>query len=124
MNGNFAALDRLLANNPALYAQTHLLSISFDPEHDTSEVLRSYGAAYTERYSKEDCKHWEFASAPAQQMKQLADFFGVFYEKDGDRITHSLSMAMIGPMGRLKPGIGETTGSLKNCSPRLTEPLV
>jgi protein SCO1/2 len=102
VNGNFATLDRLLANNPALYAQTHLLSVSFDPKHDTPEVLRSYGAAYTERYSKEDFKHWEFASAPAQEMKQLADFFGVFYERDGDRITHSLSTAMIGADGKIE----------------------
>ena len=102
MNRNFAALDRLLANDPALYPQTHLLSISFDPEHDTAEVLRSYGAAYTERYRKEDFKHWEFASAPAQEMKQLEDFFGVFYARDGDRITHSLSTAMIGADGKIE----------------------
>jgi protein SCO1/2 len=102
VNGNFAALDKSLAKSPALYAKTHLLSISFDPEHDTPEVLRSYGAAYTERYSKEDFKHWEFASAPAKEMKEVADFFGVFYEKDSDRITHSLSTAIIGPDGKIE----------------------
>ena len=102
VNGNFAALDRSVAKSPALYAKTHLLSISFDPKHDTPEVLRSYGAAYTERYSKEDFKHWEFASAPTSGMKQLADFFGVFYEQDGDRITHSLSTAIIGPDGKIE----------------------
>jgi len=102
VNGNFAALDKTLAQTPELYAQTHLLSISFDPKHDTPEVLRSYGGAYTERYTKEDFKHWEFATAPATEMKQLADFFGVFYEQDGDRITHSLSTALIGPDGMVK----------------------
>ena len=75
VNSNFAVLDKSLAGMP-LYQKTHLLSISFDPKHDTPEVLRSYGAAYTERYSKEDFKHWEFASAPADEMKNLADFFG------------------------------------------------
>lgn len=102
VNGNFAALDKTLTQTPDLYARTHLLSISFDPHHDTPEVLRSYGGAYTERYSKEDFKHWEFATAPASAMKQLADFFGVFYEQDGDRITHSLSTAVIGPAGTIK----------------------
>ncbi len=43
---NFASLDKLLAANPALYAKTHLLSVSFDPEHDTPERLRAYGATY------------------------------------------------------------------------------
>jgi protein SCO1 len=102
VNGNFAALDKTLAQTPELYGQTHLLSISFDRQHDTPDVLRSYGGAYTERYSKEDFKHWEFATAPAAEMKQLADFFGVFYEQDGDRITHSLSTAVIGPGGEIR----------------------
>jgi protein SCO1/2 len=102
MNGNFAALDKSLAQNPELYRKTHLLSISFDPKHDTAEVLRSYGGAYTEGYSKETFRHWEFASAPEREMKQLAAFFGVFYEQDGDRITHSLSTAVIGPDGEIR----------------------
>lgn len=102
VNGNFAALDKTLAQTPELYAKTHLLSISFDPTHDTPEVLRSYGGAYTERYTREDFKHWEFVTAQATEMKQLADFFGVFYEQEGDRITHSLSTAVIGPNGTVK----------------------
>src|SRR5579872_2880420 len=102
MNSNFSEIDKTLVKTPELYAKTHLLSVSFDPEHDTPAVLRSYGAAYTERYTKEDFKHWEFATSPADEMKQLADFFGVFYEKDGNSITHSLSTAVIGPDGRIE----------------------
>jgi protein SCO1 len=102
VNGNFAALDKTLAKSPDLYGKTHLLSISFDPKHDTPEVLRSYGSAYTERYTKEDFRHWEFATAPADEMKRVAEFFGVFYEPDGDKITHSLSTAVIGPDGEIK----------------------
>ncbi len=101
VNGNFASIEKTLEKDRTTYAKTHLLSISFDSKHDTPAVLRSYGAAYTERYSTEDFKHWEFASAPADQMKQLADFFGVFYQNDGDRITHSLSTAVIGPDGKI-----------------------
>jgi protein SCO1/2 len=102
VNGNFAALDKTLAKSPDLYGKTHLLSISFDPTHDTPEVLRSYGSAYTERYTKEDFGHWEFATASPDEMKRLADFFGVFYEPDGRNITHSLSTAVIGPGGEIK----------------------
>jgi protein SCO1/2 len=102
MSGNFAMLDKTLAKTPELYAKTHLLSISFDPEHDTPKVLRSYGSSYTERYSKEDFKHWEFATAPEAEMKKLADFFGIYYERDGKQITHSLSTAVIGPNGEIQ----------------------
>ena len=101
VNENFAAINKDLEKNPAAYAKTHLLSISFDSKHDTPPVLRSYGAAYTERYTKEDFRHWEFASAPQNETKRLADFLGVFYEEDGDRITHSLSTAVIGPDGKI-----------------------
>jgi protein SCO1/2 len=102
MNSNFATVDKALAKNPELYAKTHLISISFDPQHDTPEVLRSYGAAYTERYVKEDFKHWEFATSAPEELNSLADFFGVYYEKDGNSITHSLSTAVIGPDGAVK----------------------
>jgi protein SCO1/2 len=102
VNGNFAALDQTLAQSPDLYAKTHLLSISFDPQHDTPKVLRSYGSSYTERYSKEDFKHWDFATASEDEMKKLADFFGVYYERDGNQITHSLSTAVIGPGGEIQ----------------------
>lgn len=102
VNGNFAALDKSLSKSPELYAKTHLLSISFDPQHDTPKVLRSYGSSYTERYSKEDFKHWDFATAQEDDMKQLADFFGVYYERDGNQITHSLSTAVIGPTGEIE----------------------
>jgi protein SCO1 len=102
MNGNFAALNKTLADNPPLYAKTHLLSISFDSQHDTPKVLRSYGGAYTERYSKEDFKHWEFATAPGSEMKRIADFFGVYYQRDGQQIVHSLSTAVITPNGEVE----------------------
>jgi protein SCO1/2 len=102
MSSNFAQLDKALIKSPELYAKTHLLSVSFDPDHDTPQVLRSYGAAYTERYTKEDFKHWEFVTAPKTEMKQVADFFGLYYENDGKSITHSLSTSVIGPDGTIK----------------------
>src|SRR5665213_1826602 len=59
MSRNFAELDQLLAADPKLYAKTHLLSISFDPKYDTPKVLRSYGGAYTGRFTKENFQHWD-----------------------------------------------------------------
>ena len=43
---NFAQVDKELAVSPALYAKSHLLCVSFDPEHDTPARLRAYGATY------------------------------------------------------------------------------
>ena len=70
MSSNFAAIDQELQKQPELYQKTHLLSISFDPTYDTPKVLRSYGAAYTGKYSDENFAHWEFASGTADARCQ------------------------------------------------------
>jgi protein SCO1/2 len=101
MSNNFAVIDQELQKDPALYKQTHLISISFDPEYDTPKVLRSYGAAHTGNYDKETFSHWEFATGDAEEVKKIAQFFGFTYIPDKDQIIHSLQTALIAPDGRL-----------------------
>jgi protein SCO1 len=43
---NFAKIERQLALDPKVKGKTHLLCVSFDPEHDTPERLKSYGEEY------------------------------------------------------------------------------
>jgi protein SCO1/2 len=101
MSTNFATIDQELQKQPELYDKTHLLSISFDPEYDTPKVLRSYGAAYTGKYSDETFAHWEFASGSADEVKGIAQFFGMRYYIDSssgkEQVIHSLRTAVIGP---------------------------
>ena len=105
MSSNFATVDRELQKQPELYGKTHLLSISFDPEYDTPKVLRSYGAAYTGRYTDETFAHWEFASGSADEVKGIAQFFGLRYYKDTqsgkEQVIHSLRTAVIGPDSKI-----------------------
>ncbi|MGI8836877.1 MAG: SCO family protein [Pyrinomonadaceae bacterium] len=101
MSNNFAAIDQELQKQPDLYAKTHLLSVSFDPEYDTPKVLRSYGAAFTGRYSNETFAHWEFASGSVDEVKGIAQYFGMRYYMDSEsgkeQAIHSLRTAVIGP---------------------------
>lgn len=97
MSNNFAQIDRQLQQSPEVYARTHLLSISIDPKYDTPQVLRSYGAAHTERYEDETFTHWEFASG--DEVKDLAQFFGLRYFAENDQIIHGLKTAIIKPDG-------------------------
>lgn len=101
MSSNFAAINQELQKQPEIYDKTHLLSISFDPEYDTPQVLRSYGAAYTGRYSDETFDHWEFASGSADEVKGVAQFFGLRYYKDHEtgkeQMIHTLTTVLIGP---------------------------
>lgn len=97
----FAQIESQLKATPALYAGTRLLSISFDPTHDTPKVLRDYGFANSGTKNPTLFAHWQFASSPQAQLPTLANFFGLIYKDDDGVITHSLSTAMVGPDGRI-----------------------
>jgi protein SCO1/2 len=102
MSRNFAKIDKALQKDPKLYARTHLLSISFDPEYDTPKVLRSYGGAYTGRYTEETFTHWDFAAPPEDELKKVLLFFDIGITPVGSQtITHSLSTVVIAPDGKL-----------------------
>jgi protein SCO1/2 len=102
MSRNFAKIDKALEKEPKLYARTHLLSISFDPEYDTPKVLRSYGGAYTGLYTKETFRHWEFVAPPESELKKVLLFFDIGITPVGSQtITHSLSTVVIAPDGKL-----------------------
>ena len=99
MSNNFAHVDRQLQQTPDIYNKTHLLSVSIDPTYDTPQVLRSYGAAHTERYQQETFTHWEFASG--EQVKDMAQFFGLRYFPEKDEIVHGLKTVIIHPDGKV-----------------------
>lgn len=101
MSDNFAQIDRELGKDPEVYAKTHLLSISIDPEYDTPKVLRSYGAAHTERYQNETFAHWEFASGTSEQVKEIAQYFGLTYFPEKDQIIHALRTVIVSPDGKI-----------------------
>jgi protein SCO1/2 len=101
MSTNFAEVDRQLEKQPELYSKTHLLSITIDPDYDTPKVLRSYGSAHTERYEKETFEHWDFATGSKDQIKGVAQYFGLRYFQDNDQIVHGLRTVIIGPDGKV-----------------------
>jgi protein SCO1/2 len=102
MSRNFATIDKTLQSDPALYKDTHLLSVSFDPTYDTPKVLRSYGEAYTGNYVNETFKHWEFAAPSVAELPKMEQFFdiGVTPAQNGT-LQHSLSTVVIGKDGKI-----------------------
>jgi protein SCO1/2 len=101
ISGEFAEINRQLQADPALAPKTHLLSISFDPSHDTPKVLRAYGLSCAGTKQPALFEHWEFAVPAAARLPQIAQYFALSYTQDGAAITHSLSTAVIGPKGRI-----------------------
>lgn len=84
----------------------HFISVSFDPEFDTPEVLRNYGNGY--HY---DSAHWTFLTGPPAQIAELARAAGVEYEADGGIINHNFRTLIINAQGHLQM-IFPTTGDL------------
>jgi protein SCO1/2 len=97
----FAEIDRQLHSDPAHYGKTHLLSISFDPAHDTPKVLHAYGFSCAGSKDPALFQRWEFAAIPQSELPEFANYFALTYQEEGGAITHSLSTAVIGPDGKI-----------------------
>ncbi len=101
MNLNFSEVERRLASDPKLYADTELLSVSFDPEHDTPAVLKAFREPFLKGAPGVTPGHWRFATGTLGNIKEFAGFFGLTYLKTGDQFVHSLATAVISPDGKL-----------------------
>lgn len=99
MDQNFATIQRALQNDAALKAQVRLLSISFDPDHDTPAVL----AAHATR-EHADPAIWTFATGDRVAIDRLTARFGVTVirsDTPGGQITHGLRTAVLTPDGHV-----------------------
>jgi protein SCO1 len=97
----FSEIDRQLRADPARYGKSHLLSVSFDPEHDTPKVLRAYGFSCASSKDPALFQRWEFAAIPQTEVAEFANYFALTYREEGGLITHSLSTAVISPDGKI-----------------------
>lgn len=124
---HFAEIDNDLKQDPALYKKSQLLCISFDPEHDTPERLRAYGAQYIGSDAKSAFEHIDFAVPHNKaDVEMMAHYFdvGLTYGPN-DSITHTLSTTLIGADGKViqfYPGndwtVGQVVADMKKASPR------
>jgi len=97
MSEDFAALQPQLREQ--YDDKVQLLSISFDPAHDTPPVLRDYAARYTDRLDT-----WTFATGDTSTVRRATRLFGVHTQPgDGDRgeLLHNLTTAVIDADGRV-----------------------
>src|SRR5579863_7553549 len=99
---NFVTINKQLAADSSLYAKTHLLCVSFDPEHDTPERLRAYGAQYIGSDAAKAFAHWDFAVTSQTELLEMAKFFDVgITHGENDMITHTLSTTLIDAHGKV-----------------------
>ena len=99
MSKNFAEILKKVSGDPGLSPSTRLLSISIDPEYDKPAVLRAYGLNVAG--DPHPFGRWEFASGTPEQVRKIAEFFGLKYWTEGGQIVHALVTASIGPDGKV-----------------------
>jgi protein SCO1/2 len=94
---NFAATQKILlaTNAPAKW---HLISISFDTEHDSPAELK----AYAERYDYKSA-HWSFVTGDLTDITALGDQVGEYFGHDETGgVTHNLRTVVVDARGRIQ----------------------
>jgi protein SCO1 len=90
LSKNFEEASEKLAAMPGAPTNWHFISISFDPEADTPEVLKAYG----ERYHYNPA-HWSFLTGPPDKIRELAELSGVKIDRSGGLINHNFRTLII-----------------------------
>lgn len=98
MGNNFAAArDFMLTNAPAV-TNWQFLSISFDPEFDSPEILRNYAR----QYRHDNADRWLFVNAPQAVLAKLAPELDLMLTREeGGSIAHNLRTVVLDPQGRI-----------------------
>jgi protein SCO1/2 len=91
---NFGNLQRRF--RPQLARNLVLLTITFDPGHDSPEAMEKYARTW-----KADPKAWHFLTGPETEIRRICDLFGEDYFPDEALMDHSLHTAIIDRNGRL-----------------------
>jgi protein SCO1/2 len=96
MDRKFADLARSIETSPDRARHIRLLSVSFDPEHDTPEVLRKHA-----QIRGGAPPLWTFAVATHEELGRVMGPLGLTYGPGKNEIIHNLCTAVIDPGGRL-----------------------
>ena len=98
MSNNFHEARKLLLVTADAPTNWQFLSISFDPDFDTPEVLSNYGSVYR----GDDADRWLFASASAKTLANLAPSLDLMIMRDnGNIMEHGLRTVVLDAQGRI-----------------------
>lgn len=95
---NFAVLQKRFKQR--LGRDLVLLTVTFDPIHDTPDAL----ARYADQFNA-DPAHWRFLTGPLPDVARVCRLFGVEAFPDDGLMNHSLHTALIDRQGKLVANI-------------------
>lgn len=99
MDRNFAKLQEGMAGDASLRGRARLVTISFDPEHDTPAILAAHAARL-----HADPAIWTFLTGDKATVERFAAAMGVGVLRDTadpTMITHNLRTVLVGADGRI-----------------------
>lgn len=99
MDRHFAEVQRAMLDDPALASAAHLLSVSFDPAHDTPAVLAAHA-----RTVGADPRTWTLLTGDRAEIERFGARFGVSIlpaDAAAQEIVHNLRTAVLDREGRL-----------------------
>jgi len=73
-----------------------LLTISFDPAHDTPEIMAQYGKTWNA-----DAQSWRLLTGPPAKVQKLCNQFGISFWPDEGLMIHSLHTFIVDRDGTL-----------------------
>ncbi|GJD66617.1 SCO family protein [Methylobacterium frigidaeris] len=101
-SADMARLQDLAAKDPGLARRMRLITLSFDPEHDTPEVMRSFAAAW--RSADPAAPAWTFLTAPDRAA--LAPILAAYGQRvdagPSGVLNHVFRAFLIDPEGRVR----------------------
>jgi protein SCO1/2 len=94
LSTNFSRLQKRFAGR--MGRDLVLLTVTFDPAHDSPEVMAKYG-----RIWNADPKGWRLLSGPKADVDNVCNMFGISFWPDEALMTHSLHTFLIDRNGVL-----------------------
>jgi protein SCO1 len=74
------------------------VSITLDPEHDTSEVLQQYAQLFGAKP-----EGWAFLTGPPEAIRDVAHRYGIFFSRNQDgSIDHTQLTTLVDPGGQMR----------------------
>lgn len=98
VSNNFGVLQKRFQKE--LGRDLVLLTVTFDPERDTPEVLAEYAAQW-----KADAKTWHFLTGAVADVRRVCALFGVESFPDEGLLNHSLRTLVIDRRGTITASI-------------------
>lgn len=96
MDRKFSDLAMSIGAFPRRAEKIRLLSVSFDPDHDTPEILRKHA-----QIRGATPPLWTFAVASHEELARITGPLGLVYGPGKDEIIHNLCTAVIDQNGHL-----------------------